>query len=95
MRKIDSTVVYNIYTVYNNNDVAYYVRELDESPAYFATKLFEELKTENTKHFSIYSYGNPEYDDAILEYDNDEDEGESLWVIPEDDLFEYKFKIEK
>ena len=39
MRKIDSTVVYNIYTVYNNNDVAYYVRELDESPAYFATKL--------------------------------------------------------
>ena len=53
------------------------------------------MKTENTKHFSIYSYGNPEYDDAILEYDNDEDEGESLWVIPEDDLFEYKFKIEK
>jgi hypothetical protein len=87
MTKLDITVVYNIYAVYNNNDVAYYVKDVNEGQHDFALKVFKELKTENTKKFSIIPYGNPEFSDAILEYYKDDDE-DDFWVIPKDDIFD-------
>ena len=89
MTHIDSSIVYSIYAVYNNSFVSYYVRGLNESEKYFAMTLYNKLKTENTKHFSIYSYGSRGY--TILEYNNDGDEGETFWVVPEDDIYDFEF----
>ena len=87
MRKIDVATVKNIYSVFNNNaPVEYYVKDENESVHDFCLQIFEELKTENTKSFYIYPYGNIEAD-YVFEYDKDEDE-EDMWVIPKDDLFE-------
>ncbi len=86
MKKITMEEVYSIYAVYNNNFVEYYIRE-NEGQHDFALQLFEKLKTENTKHFSILPYSNPEYADPILEYDKDDDE-EYMYIIPKDALFD-------
>ena len=88
MRKISLEEVYNIFAVYHNNAPAeFYIKDLDESIHDFALQIFEKSKTENTKKFSIYPYGNPEYSEPVLEYYKHEDDID-FWVIPKDDLFE-------
>lgn len=88
MKKIEAIEVMNIFAVCNNSHVytEYYIKEAGESLHNFAVSIFEKLKTENTKSFSIYPYGNPEAD-AILEYEKYDDE-EDFWVVPADDLFD-------
>ena len=78
MKKIENTVVNNLFVAYVDGTSVYFTRE-DETLADFAIRVFEELKTENTKSLDIYPYGDPEAN-AILEYYNDPEEGEDLWV---------------
>lgn len=78
MKKIDANVVNNLFVAYADNKAVFFIKE-NETLHDFAMKVFEELKTENTKSLDIYPYGDPEAN-AILEYYNDPEEGEDLWV---------------
>ena len=82
MQKIDSVIIDNIFLVYNDNEILFYVKDVEETLHDFAMNVFNELKTENTKDFSIYPYGDPENATAILEYNKEYDE---FWVISEKD----------
>ena len=84
MQKIDSKIVNNIFSVYNDNKTLFYVKDEKETLHDFAMSVFNELKNESTKGFSIYPYGDPEAD-FILEYDK-MDEKEYFWVIPKEAL---------
>ena len=83
MKKIDANVVNNLFVAYVDHKGVFFIRE-NETLHDFAMKVFKELKTENTKSIEVYPYGNLE-GNAILEYYNDHDEGEDLWVIPENE----------
>lgn len=89
MREISLLTVNNLYVVHINSSVRYFVDDKINQHD-FAMEVFNLLKTENTKSLSIYPYGNPEAS-PILEYYNDDEEGEDFWVIEEDDLFEDVF----
>lgn len=78
MKKIDANVVNNLYVAYVDNKAVFFIRE-NENLHDFAMKVFEELKTENTKSIDIYPYGDPEAHE-ILTYYNDPEEGEDFWV---------------
>lgn len=82
MKKIDATVVQNIYVAYVNYDFAgYYVQESTETIREFAQKIFEELKTENEncKSIEVYPYGDPEACE-VVDYYHDDEEGDSLYI---------------
>ena len=89
MREISLLTVNNLYVVYINSNVRYFVDDKINQHD-FAMDVFNLLKTENTKSLSIYPYGNPEAE-AILEYNKYDDGDIEFWVVPKDDLFDGAF----